>query len=54
MNRLIALLMIIGLATMAGGCTVATASNPDLDRSQPAYATERARDAQGGGGGGGY
>jgi hypothetical protein len=54
MNRLSALSMIIGLAMMASGCAVGTASSPDQGRSQPAYATERARDAQGGGGGGGY
>ena len=54
MNRLTALLMIIGLTTLTGGCAVGTVSNPDQGRSQPTYATERARDAQGGGGGGGY
>jgi len=52
MNRL-TVLLIIGLATLVGGCAVGAASNPDQGHSQPSYATERGRDAQGGGGGGG-
>jgi hypothetical protein len=53
MNGLAGLLVLLILATLLSGCAVGAVSNPDQRITQPTYATDRARDTQGGGGGGG-
>jgi hypothetical protein len=53
MNGLAGLLALLILATLLSGCAVGAVSNSDQRITQPTYATDRARDAQGGGGGGG-